>query len=224
MFSYVGCWLNLLDLFVVKMKYRNLNTTIPRLASSLPGDTYQKHPANSTMSAFSITPELTSDNKSELQAVIISCGDDALMYPLTSAPELPKSLLPVGGVPLIWYQLSLLRQAGFDSVLICVETPFRETISQSVETFRKRTSHLGTFTITLRSVEEQIGTADALRSVHKLITNDFIVLSGDMIVDDIVEQLANIHHLNNATVSMVLLDTKTRRKGIDGVNYVALVR
>jgi len=162
-------------------------------------------------------------NRSELQAIIIACGDDALLYPLTSAPELPKSLLPVGGVPLIWFQLSLLQQAGFEHVLIAVEEPFREAVSKSVEKFKERcTSKLGNLTIQLKSVAEQIGTADALRTIESYIKDDFIVLSGDMIIDNIVEDLANMHHLNNATVTMILNDTHARKKGIDGVNYIAL--
>ena len=166
--------------------------------------------------------EVSHENKAELQAVIIACGDDALMYPLTSAPELPKSLLPIGGVPLIWFQLSLLQQAGFENVLIAVEAPFREVMFKSVEKFKECSSKLNNLTIALKSVEEQIGSADALRVIERDIKNDFIVLSGDMIVDNIIEDLANVHHLNDATVTMVLHDTKARRKGIDGVNYIAL--
>jgi len=179
------------------------------------------------MSAFSLSqPSLEGKGKenqmAELQAVIISIGEDALMYPLTSPKTLPKSLLPIGGVPLLWYQLSLLRQAGFDHVLIAVEAPFREVVFKSVETYKERTAKLGALTITLKSVEEQIGTADTLRAISQHITNDFLVLSGDLIIDNVVEDLANVHHLNDASVTMVLHDTKARRKGIDGVNYIAL--
>jgi translation initiation factor eIF-2B subunit gamma len=176
------------------------------------------------MSGFPLSQasEILGQNQAELQAVILSIGKDALMYPLTSAKQLPKSLLPIGGVPLIWFQLSLLRQAGFDNVLIAVEEPFSEVVTKSVKKYKERTEKLGGLTITVKSVEEQLGTADTLRAISQHITNDFLVLSGDLIIDNVVEELANVHHLNDASVTMVLHDTKARKKGLDGVNYIAL--
>jgi translation initiation factor eIF-2B subunit gamma len=160
-------------------------------------------------------------NYAELQAVVIVSGDDALMYPLTSVPTLPKSMLPVGTVPLLWFQLALLQRAGFEQVVLAVEAPFRDIVVKSVAGFRERCG-AGGVDVKCETVEEQIGSADVLRAVAHLLTGDFVVLTGDTIMSDVVERLADVHQLHGAAVTMVLQDTKARRKGIDGVNYIAL--
>lgn len=49
---------------------------------------------------------------SEFQAVIMAAGRGSRMYPLTE--NFPKSILPVGNLPLVWYPLNLLVASGFE--------------------------------------------------------------------------------------------------------------
>ena len=49
---------------------------------------------------------------SEFQAVIMAAGSGSRMYPLTE--NIPKALLPVGNLPMIWYPVNLLERAGFE--------------------------------------------------------------------------------------------------------------
>ncbi len=53
---------------------------------------------------------------SEFQAIIMAAGRGSRMYPLTE--NFPKSLLPVGNLPLIWYPLNLLVTSGFEGINI----------------------------------------------------------------------------------------------------------
>ena len=48
----------------------------------------------------------------EFQAVIMAAGSGSRMYPLTE--NIPKALLPVGNLPMIWYPIRLLEKAGFE--------------------------------------------------------------------------------------------------------------
>ena len=48
----------------------------------------------------------------EFQAVVMAAGTGSRMFPLTE--ELPKALLPVGNLPMIWYPINLLDKAGFE--------------------------------------------------------------------------------------------------------------
>lgn len=48
----------------------------------------------------------------EFQAVILAAGSGSRMYPLTD--KIPKALLHVGNMPLIWYPVNLLEKAGFE--------------------------------------------------------------------------------------------------------------
>ena len=48
---------------------------------------------------------------SELQPVILAAGEGSKMFPLTE--NMPKCLLPVGNVPLVWYVVNYLEKYGF---------------------------------------------------------------------------------------------------------------
>ncbi len=48
----------------------------------------------------------------EFQAVIMAAGTGSRMFPLTE--RIPKALLPVGNLPVIWYPINLLDKAGFE--------------------------------------------------------------------------------------------------------------
>ena len=52
----------------------------------------------------------------EFQPVILAAGGGSRMYPLTE--EIPKALLPVGNLPLIWYPIHHLQKYGFDGMLL----------------------------------------------------------------------------------------------------------
>ena len=42
----------------------------------------------------------------------MAAGTGSRMFPLTE--KIPKALLPVGNLPLIWYPINLLDKAGFE--------------------------------------------------------------------------------------------------------------
>ena len=52
----------------------------------------------------------------EFQVVILAAGGGSRMYPLTE--EIPKALLPVGNLPLIWYPINNLHKHGFDGTFV----------------------------------------------------------------------------------------------------------
>lgn len=49
----------------------------------------------------------------------------------------------------------------------------------------------------------------------------FFVIMGDVILEGFLDTLAGLHRVNDASVTMLLQDTNQRRKGIDGVNFIA---
>ena len=48
----------------------------------------------------------------KFQAVIMAAGTGSRMSPLTE--RIPKALLPVGNLPVIWYPINFLEKAGFE--------------------------------------------------------------------------------------------------------------
>ena len=51
----------------------------------------------------------------ELQPVILAAGEGSKMYPLTE--NIPKCLIPIGNMPMIWYVVNHLERSGFQGTL-----------------------------------------------------------------------------------------------------------
>ena len=49
--------------------------------------------------------------------MIMAAGQGARMTDLTAS--IPKALLPVGNMPLIWYPIQMLQKAGFKGTVVC---------------------------------------------------------------------------------------------------------
>ena len=52
----------------------------------------------------------------ELQAVILAGGEGSKMFPLTEG--LPKCLLPIANMPMIWYVVNYLEKSGLKGLYI----------------------------------------------------------------------------------------------------------
>ncbi|ETW02295.1 hypothetical protein H310_05843 [Aphanomyces invadans] len=134
----------------------------------------------------------------EFQAVILAGGSGVRLYPLTE--ETPKPLLPVNNHPLLYYQLALLEKSGFSDVLVITTTEMKDQICDY--TLRQYGGKIG---IDVVAVEGDGGeTADALRAVADRIRSDFIVVAGDLVTDCVLQNVADLHRINDASVTMLL--------------------
>ncbi|KAF0695854.1 Aste57867_13374 [Aphanomyces stellatus] len=134
----------------------------------------------------------------EFQAVILAGGSGVRLYPLTE--ETPKPLLLVNNKPLLYYQLALLENSGFSDVLVITTTEMQEQICDY--TLHQYDGKIG---IDVVAVEGDGGeTADALRAVSDKIRSDFIVLAGDLVTDCVLQHVADLHRINDASVTMLL--------------------
>merc|ERR1712167_475840 len=66
----------------------------------------------------------------EFQAIILTQGDDNVLYPLCE--EIPKSLIPIANRPLLLYQLRLLEKAGFEDIILVVSEQYEQIIGEYV--------------------------------------------------------------------------------------------
>ena len=160
-------------------------------------------------------------------AVILAGGCGGRLYPLTIDSDsalvnsLPKPLLPVATRPLLWYQLRLLEKAGFGHALIVTVHRFEERLTQFISAFacdRDTPSRpLHRFYPELLILEDHCGTADALRSAREKIKTDFVVISGDLITNSVLHQLADIHRIRDSTVTMLLKGVPSADDNVDDV-------
>ncbi|CAG8552929.1 12378_t:CDS:10 [Funneliformis caledonium] len=116
---------------------------------------------------------------SEFQAIVL-CGETCIyrLYPLTEDNNVPKALLPVANKPMLHYVLDWLERAGITDVIIISESSGEHKIGHYI-----KNDYEGKLKPSLEIVKEDVGTADALRTIKDKIRNDFIVISCDLILD-----------------------------------------
>lgn len=129
-------------------------------------------------------------------AVVLAGGLGSRMR--TVPKHIPKAMLPVAGRPMIWYSLSVLEQAGFSDIIVLIQEEDTSLATYLHEVYEAK-SHIVVETIT-----EDDSTTDCLRQVTKMIKNDFVVLSSDLISDLNFRHILDTHILNDATLTMTL--------------------
>lgn len=118
-----------------------------------------------------------------MQCVILAAGEGSRMRPLTTSR--PKVMLPLAGKPMLEHLIEKVRDAGVTEFLIVV--------GYHEDAIRKYFSNGEKFGVSIRYIVQrnQLGTADALKTVEPFVTGEFLMLNGDMILSlsDIVELL-----------------------------------
>lgn len=164
-------------------------------------------------------------NLVEFQAVVLACEEGSDVFPL--AVDHPKPLLPVVNKPLLSYQLSLLEHAHFSHVMIVTLKKYAESVGKFIS------EEFSGLSIDLEIVEEVEGTLDALRQVKDKIFTDFILISGDLVTEASIHDLADVHRLRDATVTMLLKESagmgkddikKTRKASSGVISYFGTIR
>jgi UDP-N-acetylglucosamine diphosphorylase / glucose-1-phosphate thymidylyltransferase / UDP-N-acetylgalactosamine diphosphorylase / glucosamine-1-phosphate N-acetyltransferase / galactosamine-1-phosphate N-acetyltransferase len=110
-----------------------------------------------------------------MKAVILTAGEGTRMRPLTITR--PKTMLKVGGKPILQYNVEALRDAGVKELSMVVgyhEEVIKEHFGDG--------SNFGV-KITYLTQKERLGTAHAIGKASNVIDEEFIVLNGDIIVD-----------------------------------------
>jgi len=112
-----------------------------------------------------------------MQAIILSGGKGTRLYPLTL--EVPKPMLPIGGTPLLEYQIRLLKQHGIDEIIF--STGYLH--EQIVEYFGDG-SKFGVSIQYREDGEKPLGTGGAIKNCADLIKyEDVLVMNGDILTD-----------------------------------------
>jgi len=144
----------------------------------------------------------------DLQAVVMAGGKGSRMTDITAG--MPKCLLPVANFPLVFFPLKMLQNNGFQDAIVIVPDSAKGDVVKIPERFG--------LTIRLDVVgipaQEEWGTADSLRHIgDKLSGSDILIVSGDLILDQGVRGVTDLHHLHNssftALFSQTMLDPKT---------------
>ncbi len=132
-----------------------------------------------------------------MKAMILAAGLGTRLRPLTNS--IPKPLLPVDGVPLIVWNLLLLRQHGIVDVIINLHY-LGHMIQEELGDGSRWGMH-----VSYSHEPVILGTGGGLKAVAEFFGDeDFIVLNSDTLSDIDVGQVIELHDSSRALVTMVL--------------------
>jgi NDP-sugar pyrophosphorylase family protein len=140
-----------------------------------------------------------------MQGIILVGGRGTRLRPLTYSR--PKPLVPLVNRPFLEYQLDLLRRAGVDEVILCVNYQAKKLMRHFGDGKR--------FGLDIRyAAEDQpLGTAGALKNAAALLGPEpVVVLNGDILTDLDLGEVLETHHRTGAwaTLTLVEVDDPTR--------------
>ena len=135
-----------------------------------------------------------------MDAVILAAGEGTRLRPLTITR--PKPMLPVAGKVILEWDLEALAKNGFKRAYIVVGYMKEEII----EYFGNRFNGLEIEYITQK---EQLGTGHAVSMVEGKVSDEFIVINGDLIISkDLIRNFLHKHRDNKSSSSICLVEVK----------------
>lgn len=134
-----------------------------------------------------------------MKAMILAAGLGTRLRPLTNT--IPKPLLPVGGTPLIVWNLLLLRHHGIRDVIINLHH-----LGDLIEKELGDGSTVG-MRISYSHEPRILGTGGGLKQAERFFEGEsFLVLNGDTLCDLDVGALCQFHREENPLATMVVRD------------------
>ncbi|MDO5845770.1 MAG: sugar phosphate nucleotidyltransferase, partial [Methanocorpusculum sp.] len=131
-----------------------------------------------------------------MQCVILAAGEGSRMRPLTTSR--PKVMLPLAGKPSLEHLIRNVRTAGIKDIILVVG--YKE------QAIRDYFGNGSKFDVTIQYVvqQKQLGTADALRTAEPFITDKFLMLNGDMVME-----ITDLQQLKRKKAPVMAVSTTT---------------
>jgi NDP-sugar pyrophosphorylase family protein len=132
-----------------------------------------------------------------MKAMILAAGFGTRLRPLTE--QMPKPLLPIGGVPLIVWNLLLLRRHGFRDVVINLHY-----LGSMIEEALGDGSQFG-LRITYSKETTILGTGGGIKQAEPYFDGEpVLVLNGDTLAELDLDALMAFHRAQRAAATLVL--------------------
>jgi mannose-1-phosphate guanylyltransferase/phosphomannomutase len=131
-----------------------------------------------------------------MRAVVMAGGEGTRLRPLTS--NQPKPMVPIVGKPCMEHILELLREHGFEDVIVTVAF-----LPQVIRSYFGDGTSLG-LDIQYSVEENPLGTAGSVRLASDALDDTFLVISGDALCDIDLGQIVDFHKEKGAAVTIGL--------------------
>jgi NDP-sugar pyrophosphorylase family protein len=137
----------------------------------------------------------------ERTAVILCGGLGTRLRPLTYVT--PKPMLPIGGQPLLEYQINYLKKFSFDQIILA--TGYLQ--EQIVRYFSERA--LTDVEIKYSFEKEPLDTGGAIKNTERLLRGNFLTLNSDVVFDSLdLNRLFEFHKSKQCMATVVLVKVK----------------
>lgn len=141
------------------------------------------------------------------KAFIPAGGKGAKMRPFTY--EMPKSMMPIKGKPLLEYTIKLLKEAGIKEVIIGVGF-----LGEKIKEYFADGSRWG-IKIIYSEEAKSLGTGGALKLAENFFKETFLMIAGDTLIDINLHDFFEFHKSHEKIATMALVAaSEPQRYGI----------
>ena len=134
-----------------------------------------------------------------MKGVILTAGEGTRMRPLTLSR--PKTMVPVGGKPILQYNIEALKEAGITDITLIVG--YQE---QVIKDYFKDGKKFGV-KVSYITQSKRLGTAHAIGMLSGSMQGAFIILNGDIIVESkLIKDLTQKYEINDAKTILTLIE------------------
>lgn len=143
-------------------------------------------------------------NSNVTKAVILAGGKGTNLRPYTY--EIPKSLLPIKGKPILEYLIENCKKSNIVDIIICIGY-----LGDKIKEHFGNGERFGV-KITYLTEKNPLLTGGALKKARQLLSDSsFILLYGDIITDLVLGDLISFHKNQNgiATIALTTVDSPT---------------
>jgi mannose-1-phosphate guanylyltransferase/phosphomannomutase len=131
-----------------------------------------------------------------MKAVVMAGGEGSRLRPLTI--RRPKPMVPITGKPVMEHILNLLKRHGITDVVVTVQY-----LASNIEDYFGNGSQIG-MRITYSREDVPLGTAGSVKNAEELLTEPFLVISGDALTDYNLTDIIKYHEEKKALATLTL--------------------
>src|SRR5690348_10249608 len=132
----------------------------------------------------------------EMKAVVMAGGEGSRLRPLTVGR--PKPMVPIVSRPVMEHILLLLKKHGITEVVVTLQY-----MAGAIQTFFGDGSQLG-MRIEYTVEDVPLGTAGSVKQAQHLLTETFLVISGDALTDYDITSIVEYHQKRGAAATLTL--------------------
>ena len=139
-----------------------------------------------------------------MKVVILAGGLGTRLQPYTKS--LPKPMLPLGGKPILEYEIEWIRKNGIKEIIICVSY-----LRKKIEDYFGNGKRFGV-KIEYAVSNKPLATAGQLKTAEKFIDDTFVCIYGDSVFDFNLKNMISEHKKKKSFITMSLYEYKTNIK------------